>query len=267
MFLLATDSVTSIGENAFCGCSELSEIALPKNLEFIGSCAFANSAIKTLTIPEKVRNIGDNPINACKNLESVIIEQGNKHFKIFESNGIKYILSVDGKQLIAPLDLVPYPNPAPAAGSKDITIPEGIEVINGYAFDRRSDIRSVILPNSIKEIGISNFAYCSSMETIDFSKSTELQIIGESAFEGCESLKTLNIPNKVTYIGNHCFNACKGLEGNIEIPTSVETIGQKAFTGCDTTKAKLVIHQAEHTKWFNDWHGGLPVEWIDPNQK
>jgi hypothetical protein len=46
------------------------------------------------------------------------------------------------------------------------------------------------------------------------------------------TLKGLSIGQGVTSIGNHAFNNCIGLTGNLVIPNSVTTIGSLAFNNC-----------------------------------
>ena len=49
--------VTSIGDNCFRGCKELTSIELPSSLLSIGDEAFCETKISTITIPEGVTKI------------------------------------------------------------------------------------------------------------------------------------------------------------------------------------------------------------------
>ncbi len=54
------EGVTSVGDSAFVGCTELTSISLPSTLTSIGSRAFTDcSSLETIAIPAKVAQIGD----------------------------------------------------------------------------------------------------------------------------------------------------------------------------------------------------------------
>ena len=68
------NSVTSIGDGAFSGCSALTEATIPNSVTSIGDGAFLNcSALTSVTIPNSVTTIGDNAFFRCFALTSVII--------------------------------------------------------------------------------------------------------------------------------------------------------------------------------------------------
>ena len=67
-------------------------------------------------------------------------------------------------------------------------------------------VESIVIPNSVTNIGV-------------------------SAFDSCKSLKNITIPDGVTNIGTYAFNGCTSLK-NITIPNSVKNIGAYAFNGC-----------------------------------
>jgi len=66
--------VTSIGDNAFCGCSRLTLINIPDSITSIGSWAFDMcSSLTSITIPEGVTSIGGGAFNRCTSLTSINI--------------------------------------------------------------------------------------------------------------------------------------------------------------------------------------------------
>ena len=69
------NSVTSIGESAFRGCSGLTSIEIPNNVTSIGDLAFDRcSGLTSVTIPNSVTSIGKNAFFGCSGLTSVTIE-------------------------------------------------------------------------------------------------------------------------------------------------------------------------------------------------
>ena len=71
---LIPDSVTTIGDSAFEGCSGLKSIVIPNNVTSIGNSAFWKcSGLKSVTIPDSVTVIEDFVFRDCTNLTSIII--------------------------------------------------------------------------------------------------------------------------------------------------------------------------------------------------
>ena len=68
------NSVTSIGEGAFSGCSILSSIVIPNSVTSIGKFAFYYcTSLKSITIPNSVTSIGKQAFSRCYSLSSIVI--------------------------------------------------------------------------------------------------------------------------------------------------------------------------------------------------
>jgi hypothetical protein len=68
------DSVTSIGNLAFCGCTGLTSITIPDSVTSIGSGAFDGcTRLTSITIPDSVTSIGDSAFYGCTGLTSITI--------------------------------------------------------------------------------------------------------------------------------------------------------------------------------------------------
>ena len=119
----------------------------------------------------------------------------------------------------------------------DIVIPSNVFVelstyritsIGNYAFCGGA-LTSIIIPNSVTNIGKSAFYGCNKLISIEIPES--VTSIGETAFGYCRSLTSIDLPNSITNIAKYTFLNCTGLT-SVTIPNSVISIGISAFDGC-----------------------------------
>jgi len=117
--------------------------------------------------------------------------------------------------------------------SGDITIPEvangyAVIYIEAFAFERAA-ITSVVIPNSVKALGIGAFAGCADLKSVRLSN--QLTKIEAETFLNCANLTSIDIPEGVTSIGDDAFYGCRQLKEAI-IPSSLVHFGKYVF--CST---------------------------------
>ena len=121
----------------------------------------------------------------------------------------------------------------------EVVIPQTINdeqviSIGESVFQGRDDITSVVLPDGLKNIEASAFAFCPNLEKVVIPDSVE--DIGDNAFIGCTSLKEIEIGASTRFIGNNAFQDCTSLE-KVTFKNGLEDIGMQAFYGCTSIKA------------------------------
>jgi len=88
-------------------------------------------------------------------------------------------------------------------------------------FDRYYSITSIVIPNTVTEIGNGAFHSLNNLNSINLP--TSLITIGENAFNSCFLLTSFSLPASIRTIGSGAFHDCQGLT-TITIPASVTRI-------------------------------------------
>ena len=144
-----------------------------------------------------------------------------------ESVGVEYAVSTDGKSAKT-IDFFGY------AGQTRVQVAshyEGLPVtiIGEDTFEGWDNLTTVVLPETVVEIGARAFQSCSALTDINLSEG--LTKIGEVAFYGCTNLQRLDIPDTVTVIDEFAFASCNKLQ-SVEIPQNITVIERGVFNGC-----------------------------------
>ena len=274
--------VVIIPEYLFWGCTGLTEITIPENVQQIGGAAFMDcKAISKITINaiKCIRMSSDNNRPAFVGAPITTVEFGPLATTIpdYAFYGCKTLTSV--------------------------TIPESITAIGGAAFQncpnlttvvfnaRNCTVAHTILGDNVTpafnnpaitrvEFGpmvnnIPNYIFWGCKGITDVVFGDNIETIGQSAFYGCTSLNNITIPEGVTAIGGRAFANCKSLntitfnalncvnmvtmENNVPMPAfennalsavnfgnKVEIIPDYAFSNCPNLKTFTIPASVRH---------------------
>ena len=112
------------------------------------------------------------------------------------------------------------------------SLPDGDWTGSVYAgvFHGCTQLKTVILPDSLKTIGIGSFARCSSLTQINIPEG--VKSLGQACFGRCSALESIELPSTVTAIGPSAFQYCTGLIRVSIIAGTPPSLGSSAFANC-----------------------------------
>lgn len=146
----------------------------------ISICLFAfehNSKLKTVTLPQSLKRIGNGAFSLCAKLEKINLPENLTY------------LGVGAFENCTKLE--------------KINIPAGIEVINERAFES-SGLKEVTIPSTVKTVGMMAFNSCRKLEKVIISEG--IKSIEHSAFSSCPLLSDITLPESLENIGDNAFN-------------------------------------------------------------
>ena len=117
-----------------------------------------------------------------------------------------------------------------------VTIPNGVTTIGKEAFTECTKLEKVHIPGSVKSIGDNAFSDCSNLISVTMDKG--LTTIGFYAFGFCEKLPEIIIPDSVTEIGHAAFICCNNLKKAV-LPKGLKIIENDTFDQCDLSELTI----------------------------
>ncbi|MCM1517674.1 MAG: leucine-rich repeat domain-containing protein [Pseudoflavonifractor sp.] len=215
--------ITSIANEAFMLCDQLTTVTLGNNIETIGTNAFYGIPLKTVKFPDKLRIIGqsafaDTPITSASLPASLEIIRLNAFLDCTSLTSVKF----SGNKLTE-LGVSAFEG---CTALRSVNIPSSLTTIPDNAFSG-CPIANLSIPSSVTTIGQGAF---SSNETPSLVIPASVTAIGKSAFAGSKCT-TLSIPASLTALPDYAFFNCVNLT-HATIPSSVRAIGTFAFGNC-----------------------------------
>ena len=220
-----SDSVTSIGNNAFNGCSGLTSINIPSGVTSIGHEAFYGcSGLTSINIPSGVTSIDTYVFGGCSSLTSIEIPNNVTRIGGNAFWGCSSLLSID--------------------------IPDSVTTISNNAFNDCTSLSSCTIGSGVTSIGQSAFYYCSGLTSIDIPNN--VTSIGNSAFWGCSGLTSCTIGSSVTSIGNYAFIDCNSLSSITSNAMTAPRIYSNTFRN---VKTGGTLYVPQGSSGYNVWMG------------
>lgn len=122
------------------------------------------------------------------------------------------------------------------------TVSEGVRLRDLFTSSELTEITHLKVMGQMKR---ADFAFINDMPEISHLHLGEATVEGnkipDNAFSRKTSLKEFIFPENITAIGDHAFDWCSGLTGDLVIPSKVTTIGYHAFFYCSGFDGTLTL--------------------------
>ena len=165
-------TVTSIGKDAFYGCSRITSVKIPTSVTEIGSKAFSGcSGLTSVKIPSSVTEIGNGAFYDCSGLTSVVIPSSVKKIGDYAFRDCSGLTSVE--------------------------IPMSVREIGEEAFENC--------------IGLTNLEIPTSVEEYDYGRITRSTRICSGAFKNCYNLNIVIGTFSRNVVEENAFDGCKSV--------------------------------------------------------
>ena len=152
------------------------------------------------------------------------VTEGGIHWSLDDSGTLT--LSCSGTLDLIREDGYPWDNRA----IETVIVEGDVMAIGRECFSGWTNLRIVMLPESLIAIEDNAFAYCYSLVMVELPE--DLHIIGDEAFSHCAHLELNRLPHRLIEIGNRAFSDCRSL-ALTELPDRLRFIGDEAFFYCE----------------------------------
>ena len=152
--------VTAISVGAFY-LSTITSIEIPNTVTSIGEMAFLGcTSLKSVKLSTGVAKIDKNAFGSCSALREVQVAKENPNFSSLD--GVLYSKAQD--------TLVIYPA---AKTDAAYTIPGGVTSVAMYAFSENPYLETIAIPNSLIKVGDSAFFNCKNLRSVSYNGTEE----------------------------------------------------------------------------------------------
>ena len=224
--------VVSISHNAFKNSEIIRSIQIPDTIAGIDAYAFLGcTTLESIHIPKNVKRVVGLSFSLCTSLKSITVDPENEYFCSIDGN----LYTKDGSTLLL------Y---APGKTESKFQIPEGVSVVNSFAFNNCGSLKHITVSSTVSELPYDAIMHCRSLGgiSVDENNTTYKSIDGnlysqdEKTFlKLCIGEPNVNliIPDGVMSIAENAMYFCDNII-SVTIPETVKFIGENAFLHCSS---------------------------------
>ena len=222
-----SNSVRSIGDFAFYGCSALTSVTIPSGVAYVGAQAFRDcTSLQYITvestIPPSASTLGVYMFDNTNNCPIYVPCESLGTYKT-ASGWRRYADRIYGTPPCNPYKFVSrYSNGTSYSAdcNSSSALTSGETRPSGYEY---TAMTSAEIGSCVKNINVNAFSGCTSLSSVTMTSGTTS--INQQAFYQCTSLSSVTLPSTVTGIYAYAFYGCSSLK-RVEIhATTPPTLG------------------------------------------
>jgi hypothetical protein len=119
--------------------------------------------------------------------------------------------------------------------------PSTITQFGDGAFVQSHNLKSIVIPASVKLIGVSCFSELDALTSVEFESGSRLIELAAFCFAYCASSLSIRLPSSLQRIGSSCFSSCSDLASvTFDHPSQLLEIGVGAFLLCQSLISILI---------------------------
>ncbi len=261
--------LTYIGFRAFCNCGNLNTVNMSnaKQLKCLPTEMFQYcSSLTKVTLPDSINEMGSLVFNGCSSLsynyydnagyigsaanQYIILMDGASIGKINDNTKLIYAgalsncpeskfttVTENGSNIyyLGSSTNAYYVLVRADYGITSCSVNKNTKIICDRAFEGRSSLSSITLPEGLLSIGEYAFHSCGSLSSIQIPST--VCSLGMEMFPNCP-LTSITIPEGVSYLGHSLLYGCGSLT-SVTLPDNLTCIGANVFDGCAISTLSL----------------------------
>ena len=197
-YVKLSESISELSNDLFSECKKLEYIYIPDSVVSIGDNAFANTALKSIDVPDGV-SLGRGVFRECSNLEKFILPKNIKEIPESFFNGCKSLHNIDIPESVTSIGERAFFD----TGLEKINFPKKLSTIGSGAFASCENLEEIIVPDSVTVIGNGAFSNSGIKKLVlsdNVTNVTEIGYYGTLVWAGCSFLEEVHLSNKMTFL-------------------------------------------------------------------
>lgn len=247
--LTVKDGTIGIADNAIMPSivssnGKLKTVTLPNSIRFVGNNAFSDSKnIVNIKLADKLERIGKNAFKGTKFYKNnVKTYSGAKYIGKYLCEGVSSAKSVKVKNKTTVIADGAFVFGDKGSKIRSITFSSSLKTIGDEAFENSKYLKSVSVTKNVKYIGSKAFLGCKNLERFKVDKNNKKYLSKSGvlfdknktavvAYPSSDSSTTFSVPNSVKYIEAYAFYGARNLS-SVKLNNGLVFIGELAFANC-----------------------------------
>lgn len=128
---------------------------------------------------------------------------------------------------------------------KSVVLPDTLKTVGAYAFAECTALEKIVLPNSVTLVDKGAFSNCTALTEASFG--TALEEIKAEAFSHCVRLTSVTLPTSIKKVGSRAFAFNTALS-SVSLPFGIMSVGVEVFAETAVTE---IAYAGEMAVWQN----------------